>query len=138
MLFFNLPFLPERALLKGNGRAVAGLIVRDLKTGKADQRDADAFAHAAMQPGAVTASLNWYRAALGLGKARKWLRKQITAPVLYVHGMDDVAFDNDSMLTGYDKYCANFEMVRVPNCSHWTANDRPDKCIEAMRAFLKK
>jgi pimeloyl-ACP methyl ester carboxylesterase len=136
MLFFNLPHFPEQTLTRRNGQAVSKLILTQLKTAKGETRDGDAFAHAAVQPGAMTGSLNWYRAALGLGKARKWLRKQIEAPVLLVFGMDDVAFDTNVCLTGYERYAKDFQLVRVPNCSHWTANDRPDKCIEAMRKFL--
>lgn len=136
MLFFNLPHFPEQTLTRRNGQAVSKLILTQLKTAKGETRDGDAFAHAAVQPGAMSAALNWYRAALGLGKARKWLRKQIEVPVLLVFGMDDVAFDATICLEGYEKYTKNFQLVRLPNCSHWTANDRPDKCIEAMRKFL--
>jgi pimeloyl-ACP methyl ester carboxylesterase len=138
ILFFQLPFTPDAALARGNGRGVANLILSDLKTAKRETRDADAFARAANQPGAVTAALNWYRAALNSSPARKWLRKQIEVPVLYVNGMDDVAFDSPFMLKkeGFDKYCANVKIVPLSNCSHWTANDRPDKCIEEMRKWL--
>jgi pimeloyl-ACP methyl ester carboxylesterase len=139
MLFFNLPHFPEQTLTRGNGQAASpSSSSRSSRPPRRETRDGDAFAHAAVQPGAMTAALNWYRAALGLGKARKWLRKQIEVPVLLVNGMDDVAFDSyrSCLKRGYEKYCEELSVGSLPNCSHWTANDRPDKCIEAMRKFL--
>ncbi len=136
ILFFQLPFLPESLLTRANGRGVAKLILNDFKTAKPEPRDADAFAHAASQPGAMTGALNWYRSALNFGAARKWLRKQIEVPVLYVHGMDDVAFDSAFVLDGFERYCKNITITKLANCSHWTANDRPADCIDAMRKFL--
>ena len=138
MLLFQIPFLGER-LLGGNGaRAVGRLIGKDLKnSAQKEKHDADAFAQAANQPGALTGALNWYRASM-TGPMRKWRRKQIDVPVLYIYGKDDVAFDNKLAIdeAAHSRYAKDLTIVELENCSHWTANDRPAEVIGLMKKFL--
>ena len=79
--YFQLPMLPEAMLTPSR---VAALIRSDLRNDTSrEQFNVDAFHAAATKTGAVTAMLNWYRAVFG-GRVRKWQRKVITCPVLFL------------------------------------------------------
>jgi len=139
MLYFNMPKMADAVLSANGGKAVGKLIGNDLKNAEAEAEfDRDAFARAASHPGAMTGALNWYRCAFG-GAKRKWKRKQIEVPVLFVYGLDDVAFDRHYVTKeSLQKYAANLTFATLDKCSHWTANDRPLEVIKLVREFIEE
>jgi epoxide hydrolase 4 len=138
MFFFQLPVLPERVLTAGDARAV-----RQAFRGSAIDKtrfpdaDLDVYARAAQEPGAMTAMLNWYRAAArsraGGAGARDY--PVIETPTLIVWGEEDVAIDI-ATLDGTDRYVHDLTIERLPNVSHWVQQEAPEKVNEALRGWL--
>src|SRR5712671_4828679 len=95
MLFFQLPLLPEWAF-----RAHDGAIIKQLFTGAAIRKDTFSahdileYKNALQRPGAMTAALNYYRAASrDFSAMRKWsdTNRKISAPTLLIWAEEDIA-----------------------------------------------
>ena len=125
MLFFQLPWLPEKALL--NKRAVQGFI--DSKTA-----DAVPLAEAEMalmqQPGALTGALNWYRG-MGYNSPRKVTAK-VTVPTLYVWTDEDIALKEKCARLCGDYVVADYRYEEFRGVSHWVVDERPEEISDLL------
>jgi len=129
ILYFQLPFLAD-ALLSDPAKGVVGTIVTSLSPSHRA-----AFCRAAAQPGAMTAALNYYRAAFGLPSA-KWIRKTIDVPVLQIMGANSTPFDLKSVNLDIGKYVKQLKQVSLQDSGHWIQHDRPQEVIKLIRDFL--
>lgn len=80
------------------------------------------------KPGALTASLNWYRANMApdtLISAPTELPK-VTTPTLGVMGAHDWALLDTQMINSRDHVEAEFRYVEVADAAHWLQTDQPD------------
>ena len=135
VLFFQLPWLPEKALTLGHAHAVARAF-----TGMA--RNPDAFPPAvlaryrenAMQPGAMTAMINYYRANAG-AFVRASASPPLATPTLMVWGEHDTALGLE-LTEGYDGLVEDFTLVRLADASHWVQQDAPGAVNDAMEDWL--
>lgn len=89
-----------------------------------------------VEPGAATAMLNWYRAAMLRGKWMPDLSRMIDVPTLLVWGEDDVALDL-ICLDGTERYVRNLMVRRLPGVSHWVQQDAPDTVNQLLQDFLE-
>ena len=97
------------------------------------------------QPGAMTAMLNWYRAATIVVPAMDETPERpafldapfpvLQMPVLVVWGMDDRAL-TPSQLEGLDTLCADLKIIRVEGAGHFITWEKPEAVTGALRAFL--
>ncbi len=97
------------------------------------------------QPGAMTAMLNWYRAATIVVPAMDEIPERpafldapfpvLQMPVLVVWGMDDKAL-TPSQLEGLDTLCADLKIIRVEGAGHFITWEKPEAVTGALRAFL--
>lgn len=128
MYVFQLPWVPERYLLGGNGSAIR--MSRSLQSAGQSPEAADRDARAMAAPGVLTAALNWYRA-LPLTDPRQTAEK-ISVPTMYVWTDKDVflaekpARDTARYVTGDYR----FEILR--DASHWIPDERPDKAADLL------
>ena len=103
MAFFQLPWLPERSLLRNNA---AGLrrAFRGMAIDKSRFPDAvlDVYARAAAQPGALTAMINWYRAAFSYPAEMDYGDGRVDIPTLQIWGEADTALGLET-LDGTDR-----------------------------------
>ena len=135
VLFFQLPWLPEKALTLGHAHAVARAF-----TGMA--RNPDAFSPAvlaryrenATQPGAMTAMINYYRANAGTF-VRASASPPLATPTLMVWGEHDTALGLE-LTEGYDGLVEDFTLVRLADASHWVQQDAPGAVNDAMEDWL--
>ena len=137
ILFFQLPWLPEKLLGRNHAEAIADLFERTSRNPDAfSDEDLQAYRDAASQPGALTAMLNYYRniprAALGFDRS-DWTDLEV--PTLLLWGEDDTALGKE-LTRGTDEYVRDLQIEYIPNCSHWVQQDRPDRVNEAMDRFL--
>ncbi|MEO8197938.1 MAG: alpha/beta fold hydrolase, partial [Thermoanaerobaculia bacterium] len=70
IFYFQLPFLPERKIRAAGFRAFRSIFKRTSRPGTFSAEDLETYVDATRQPGALTAMLNWYRAALWCPPAR--------------------------------------------------------------------
>jgi pimeloyl-ACP methyl ester carboxylesterase len=148
MLFFNAPYLPE-ALLLANRAWMTALILNDVQQEPISKQAMDAYRTNVLQPGALTAQLNYYRAALAeggsnelsrkmrLGPRRSGAGRRLELPVLMVRGKQDIAL-LAGMFEGYGRYLANGRLVELDACSHWVQHDASPRLNVEIDAFLEE
>jgi pimeloyl-ACP methyl ester carboxylesterase len=136
MFFFQLPGLPEWALRAGD----FALLERTLRTdpvrpGAFTDEDVRRYKAALARPGALTAAVNYYRAAfLGFGRLRRQVRP-VAVPTLLVWGERD-RYLGPRLTEGLGPWVPNLRLVRLPDSSHWVQNDAPDEVNRLMLDFL--
>ncbi|MGI9119302.1 MAG: alpha/beta fold hydrolase [Acidimicrobiales bacterium] len=118
--FFQVPQIPERLMTARNG-ALLGRLLR--RSGLPDA-EADAYVDSMLQPGAMTAALNYYRAmrprrALSIGR--------ITVPVLYVWSTNDTALGPVAARATGDEVDAPYRFETLDGASHWIPETRADE-----------
>jgi len=92
----------------------------------------------ASMPGALTAMLNWYRAApKGFVTQRKLGFPVIDVPTLMLWGEEDVALGKETTF-GTDRYVADLRLHYLPGVSHWVQQDAPERVNELLTAFLSE
>lgn len=138
IFFFQLPWLPEWLLTRRKARAVSGMVLKTSTNRDKFPRDLlDVFQQNAQSPGAVTAMLNWYRAAFRRGAMRQ--RRQgfpiIHTRTLMIWGEEDTALDK-STTYGTDRYVSDLTLRYLPGVSHWVQQDATEAVNEMMTCFL--
>jgi pimeloyl-ACP methyl ester carboxylesterase len=137
--FFQLPWLPERVV-----RARRWWYFRAAWLGTAaraeafTERDIQRYIEAWSQPGAATATINYYRALLRQSPSRAEARiGLISAPTLVIFGERDRYLSNK--LAEPDRAdVPNLErVVRLPEASHWVHHDEPERVNELLLEFLR-
>jgi epoxide hydrolase 4 len=140
MLFFQLPWLPEKAL-GARGAAMIGRAFREMAVHKENFPDdvLDVYRRAALEPGALTAMLNYYRALLsggGFRRQRSLGYPKIDVPTLVVWGERDTALGVET-LEGIEEFVPNVTVRRLPDASHWVQQDAPDEVNAILRSWLR-
>ncbi len=136
MFFFQIPWLPERAMTARDARAIRqafhGMAVDKTHFGP---EVLDRYAYDAQRPGAMTGMINWYRAAMRVpGKmAGPW--PTIETPTLIVWGEEDAALGIE-LLDGTDAYVRDLTIERLPGVSHWVQQEAPEKVNAILKAWL--
>jgi pimeloyl-ACP methyl ester carboxylesterase len=126
MYLFQLPRIPEWTLLRRNGSFMAKSLRQAGQTAAVAERDAQAM----LEPGALTAAINWYRA-MPLTDPRL-INQKISVPTLYVWSDQDVALmPKSAHNTGrYVTGEYRFEIMR--GVSHWIPDEEPDKLADLL------
>lgn len=134
MLFFQLPALPERRLVEASiiRRTFRGLAVDQ---GAFPDEVIDRYLEAIRRPGAATAALNYYRAALRPESLRGPMT--IAAPTLVLWGMKDTALV-PANLDGLERYVPDLRVERIAGAGHWIQHDAPALVAEKLVAFFRE
>jgi pimeloyl-ACP methyl ester carboxylesterase len=96
--------------------------------------DIDRYVEMASQPYALTAGMNYYRAALRDFTFYKRM-KRIDAPVLIIWAERDV-YISRQLAEPDRKWVPDFRVERI-DCSHWIQNDQPERVNELILDFLR-
>ncbi|HEX5193179.1 MAG TPA: alpha/beta hydrolase [Solirubrobacteraceae bacterium] len=137
MLFVQLPGVSERLLRARRFRALRRPF-SDARPGSYDEADIDRYVEAWSQPGALTAMLNYYRAMLRRpgGTARASGMRPVAAPTLIVWGERDRHLGGE-LAEPHPADAPNLErVVRIPNASHWVAQDEPELVNRLLAEFF--
>jgi epoxide hydrolase 4 len=135
VLAAQLPLLPEWWL----GRRDASMIRRiflDMAVDKQRFTPAvlDVYARAASRPGALTAMLNWYRAAVRYG-AMIGHGGRVDVPVLVIWGEEDRALGLET-LENVDHFVHDVTIRRLPGVSHWVQQEAPEAVNDILAGWL--
>lgn len=135
VFLFQLPGLPERFL---SGRdSLTRLFKAASKRREAFGEDVLARYRGAMdQPGAATATLNWYRAALRRPRDL-WETPPIHAPTQLLWGEQDEALGTE-LLDGLEKELTSFHIERFPAAGHFLHHDAPEAVNASLLRFLRE
>lgn len=85
------------------------------------------------EPGALTATLNWYRA---LPDNLAYPAGRIAVPTLYVWGSEDRALGREAALLTGDFVDAPYRFELLEGASHWLPEEAPDRIIPMLLAHL--
>ena len=135
----------ERVLSENNYARLVKMTLEDWSKGTVDAAETAAYIEAWSQPGALTGSLNYYRASplyppsaedpgakvLQLHPADFMVR----VPTLVVWGMRDRALLPGN-LDGLQECVPDLRIERLPQASHWVMHDEPERLNRMIREFV--
>ena len=128
--FFQLPKVPE-AMLSAFDFA---LFKRTLRQGPAQsESDVGEYMSAFRAPGALTAALNYYRAAARFPRARA---RAIPHPALLLWGVRD-PFLVPSLTEGLGEWVPKLQVERLHDAGHWLHHTHAPQVNAGMLAFLR-
>ena len=137
ILFFQLPWLPERALRKDGFAYLAKMLRRDpVRPGAFSEDDIARYREALARPGALSATLNWYRAALRHPPRVPRERRKIDVPTLVVWGEKD-RYLGTKLAEGLERWVPDVTVERIPEASHWVQADAPERVNELLVRFFR-
>jgi pimeloyl-ACP methyl ester carboxylesterase len=144
MFFFQLPRLPEWWAGRNNFARVERMYREtSFRPGAFSNEDLAIYKTALRQPGALTASLNYYRAnvfrSLLGSKATPAVQGngRIRVPTLFIYGELDVAV-LPGTVRGLKRFIdAPYHEVRIPDSGHWVQNEAVEEVNAALLRFLK-
>lgn len=122
-LFFQLPWLPEH-LIRANDFAALRAVWRfdPQRRGAWSREDLQLSVQAMSQPGALTASLNYYRALLRSPRQMQRGGQKIPHPTLVLWGERD-RYLSSNLLDNLKDWVPNLQTERFPDASHWLQHD---------------
>jgi pimeloyl-ACP methyl ester carboxylesterase len=133
---FQLPWLPEYFLRKNDWRNTVRALRGSGKIHTFSNEDIAEYKQAWSQPGAMTAMLNWYRAA-----ARHWPKSKgdlcVKVPTLMLWGMKDVALSHRMARPSMD-YCDDGKLVFFEDATHWVQYDEAENVTKLLLEFLRQ
>ena len=143
MFFFQLPKLPERWMKANDFRRVGEMYRTTVaRAGAFSDEDIAVYKEALRQPGALTASLNYYRANVfrslkrGGGETPKDGGGRIRVPTLFIYGEHDMAV-LPSTVKDLGRFIeAPYREVRIPDSGHWVQNEAVREVNLALLQFL--
>jgi len=153
MFFFQLPRVPEWWIGAQDFAGVERMFKRTARRGTFTETDIAALKSALRQPGALTASINYYRANLrSLISRRKGddeyvignmdaigdvnARDVVRVPTLFIYGERDFAIVPETV-SGVSRYvAAPYREVRLANSGHWVQQESPSEVNAALLSFL--
>jgi pimeloyl-ACP methyl ester carboxylesterase len=138
MFFFQLPWLPERAVRAGDWRFYRHGFEHDARPGAFTEDDLDCYRTAWSQPGAVTATINYYRASMR--------RRPVTTademtpvrmPTLIIWGERDRHLGAELAEPRPEDVPGLMRVVRLHDASHWVQHDEPERVSGLLIDFFK-
>jgi pimeloyl-ACP methyl ester carboxylesterase len=130
MALFQLPLLPERLLLAGNGAALR----RSLRHGGLPEDAVDRYVARMLEPGALTAALNWYRA-LPFG-----LREpvgNVRVPTLHVWSTGDAFLGRAATEATADHVDGPYRLEVLEDVPHWIPELAAERTAELVTAHVR-
>jgi epoxide hydrolase 4 len=140
MAFFQLPRLPEAALSAGHGYVIGEIFSRmAVHRGQLPDDLVHLYRRQACEPGALTAMVNYYRAALRGGGAlhqRRLGYPTVSVPTLVIWGLHDHALVPEN-LEGLNDLVTDLTVIKVPDAGHFVHEDKPDQVTGEILTWLR-
>jgi pimeloyl-ACP methyl ester carboxylesterase len=134
IFFFQLPGLAERWMARrdfGN----AARMLRTARRGSFTEEDLARYREAWSQPGALTAMVNWYRAALR-SVGQKLPGRRVRVSTLMLWGARDIALGREMAPPSID-LCDEGRLVFFEKATHFVQHDEADAVNEHLLHFLR-
>jgi pimeloyl-ACP methyl ester carboxylesterase len=93
----------------------------------------DVYADALLEPGALTATLNWYRA-LSIDELTKV--GPVSRPTTYVWGDRDTAVGQVAATSCADHVTGDYRFLPLPGVDHWVTDAQPEVLAQAILARI--
>lgn len=142
MFFFQLPYLPERFLLKNIERRLPKMF-RSMAVDRTNFSDEEMapIVEAVKKPGAAKAMIDWYRAAIRKGLLHPGVAAsvpKIQAPSLLIWALDDKALGYEDLVPGTERWVPSLRVETIPRCGHFVQQEQPQIVNDKLLAFLRE
>ena len=136
VIAFQLPWLPEQAVRMCNWRYLANTLRNSSRPGTFPEATLDFFRSAWDSDGAMTAMINWYRAAYRFPPTDPidWL---VEAPTLVVLAPDD-RFMSAAMTRRSAKWSKAGTLIELDRGTHWVIHEEPEEIGRLLDEFFRK
>ena len=138
VFFFQIPRLPEAVLRARNCRVIADMFSKmAVDKSRFPGEVLDVYRRNAAYPGALTAMINYYRAAVRGGAARQegLGLPTIETPTLMIWGEQDAALGKETTY-GTDAFVPHLTLRYLPGVSHWVQQEAPETVNAMLEAWL--
>jgi len=137
IFFFHLPWLPEFILRKRDWALLVRALGNTFPPGVFSDSDLERYKASWARKGAVTAMLNWYRAAL-LRPLRFMLdpeASRVKVPALLIFGKHD-QFMGKAMARESLRYCDDGHLAMFETATHWVQHEQAAHLNALLSQFL--
>jgi pimeloyl-ACP methyl ester carboxylesterase len=144
MFFFQLPSLPEWLIRRDDFARLGRMLRSTSRPGTFSDEDIAVLKSAMREPGALTASINYYRANLGAFLKGRFRRDEFTkqervrVPTLFIYGERDFAIIPETVQGVADYVDAPYREVRLGRSNHWVQQEYPSEVNAALLSFLEE
>jgi pimeloyl-ACP methyl ester carboxylesterase len=136
-LFFQLPWLPERILRRRDWALLVRVLRNTSPPGVFSDRDLEQYKKSWAKKDALTAMLNWYRAAL-LHPSKFALdskASRVKVPALLIWGKND-RFVGEAMARESLQYCDDGHLEMFETATHWVQHEKPAQVNTLLSQFF--
>jgi pimeloyl-ACP methyl ester carboxylesterase len=122
-------------VIRANGfKALEGVFrAESVRPGAFTDNDIRRYREAAARPGALTAMINYYRAA---ARHPRPPTRIIEHPTLLIWGERDQAL-RVQLTCGLEEWVPGIRIECLPEATHWVAADLPDRVNQLLTGFLR-
>ena len=132
VFYFQLPVLPEWTARRREFALLVGAL-DSARPGAFDETDFERYRAAWGRSGALTAMLNWYRAAVR--HSERPSREDVAAETLLLWGEDDQALVPEMAPMSFE-YCQEGRLETFPDATHWIVHERREEITELLLSHL--
>jgi pimeloyl-ACP methyl ester carboxylesterase len=143
MFFFQLPRVPEWWASRNDFARIERMYRETIvRPGAFTDEDIAAYKDALRQPGALTSSINYYRANVlrsllrGGAETPKDTDGRIRVPTLFIYGEQDIAVIPSTVRDLGRFIDAPYRELRIPDSGHWVQNEAVAEVNSALLEFL--
>jgi pimeloyl-ACP methyl ester carboxylesterase len=133
-MLFQLPWLPEAGMRSGDWRGATRALRGSGKLHTFPNEEIAEYKKAWAQPGAVTAMINWYRAAFWF-RPRMKQGGRVRIRTLMLWGARDVALGRRLAGASIDT-CEDGRLLLFPDATHWVQHDEAEQVNQDLLDFI--
>lgn len=141
MAVFQIPWVPEAVLAAGRAGMIGAIFQRMRMSANHHSKDmVSLYRQQAAEPGALTAMLNYYRAAIrggGAARQRALGYPVISVPTLVLWGLKDQALAKQN-LDDLGKFVTNLTVVTLEQSGHFVHQDEPQRVTDEILGWLQR
>jgi epoxide hydrolase 4 len=134
IFFFQIPWLPETLFSAFDFYVARRALLRSSRPGTFSADDLAQYRAAWSQPGALTAMINWYRAAVRY--RMRFADRTVRVPTRILWGERD-KFLMSEMARESLRHCTLGELFPFPEATHWLQHEEPAKVSELLVEFFQ-
>lgn len=120
IFFFQLPYLSEALARRNHWRLLRSVLTSTSRAGTFSEAQLQAYCEAWSQPGATTAMLNWYRAALRYPATPA--NPHVSTPTMLIWGARD-RFLSRQLAEPSIELCRHGKLVILEEATHWVQHE---------------
>ncbi|MBE0696771.1 MAG: alpha/beta hydrolase, partial [Anaerolineaceae bacterium] len=139
---FQIPRLPEFGMARNNCMQLRKMLFKTSNPGTFEPDDINQYIRTWSQPGALTGSINWYRAMMRLGlklgqaNYNRLFQHRITIPTLLFWGDKD-AFIEPFLADWSMEWVNQGKLIRYADAGHWVLHQKHAEVNQSILQFLE-